>query len=106
MPVLYHVHLSRHVSGCVRGPVRAIPATGFQFDVCAETGAHIVPDFESVIDCLPASYRKAATRAGARFGRYAGSAGQFHVTLHDARNRYLNTVYMIAHPDSVQKKVA
>ena len=105
MPVLYHLHLSRHVAGMVRGPVKAMPAKGFLSDRCAESGALVVPDESSVRECLPAFYRKAFDRTRFSLSRVSGQSG-FHIRLRGSRGQYLNTIYAIPHPDSVAQPVA
>lgn len=88
---LYALHLSRHVKGMVKGPVRTQPPAGALFDI-APSGDMVVPCKDAVRACLPACYRKAFDRAG--LSQISGQSG-FHWTLRDVRGRYINTVYAI-----------
>lgn len=94
---LYAIHLGRHVKGCVKGPVSAVPAKGFLFHV-APDGSHVVPDFASIRKCLPAQYRKAFDKSAlSRLSCQSGNETTFHYHLHDTRGRYFNTVYAIGY---------
>jgi hypothetical protein len=93
MPTVYTLHLSRHVKGMTKGPVRAAPATGVVFDFCEETGAAISPCRASVRACLPACYRKAFDRS-LRLSQFSGKRG-VHIALYGSRGRYLNTIYAV-----------
>lgn len=87
--MLYVIHLSRHVAGTVKGPVKTMPAKGILADVNGET-----PCVESIGDCLPACYRRAWSRHSGNIARYSEGKA-FHWTLYDTRGNYLNTVYAI-----------
>ena len=102
--VLYTVALSRHVRGCVKGPVGAVPANGLLFDVDAATGELVVPDIGAVKECLPACYRAAFDRSAALSqtkGRYG-----FHVTLYSSRGRWLNVIYLMPARHMVNTPIA
>jgi len=90
--MLYHLHLSRHVKGMVKGPVHAVPrGIGYVCDY-DENGDAVWPDNKAVRECLPACYRKAFDRSSPSM--YSNSKG-IHFTLYDTRNKYINTIYCI-----------
>lgn len=94
MPLLWKLHLSRHVRGMVHGPVQSRPAmlSGF---LCQETGEIMRPDPASVAKCLPACYRKAFDRSGGRFWHSRDDNANKPATLplYDRKGKYLNTIY-------------
>lgn len=91
MKRLYALHLSRHIRGMVKGPVKTMHPIGVLFDVDKQ-GNTVVPDKSSVRDCLPACYRKAFDRAS--LSQISGQEG-FHWRLRGHDGKYLNTVYAI-----------
>lgn len=94
MPLLWKLHLSRHVRGMAHGPVQSRPAmlSGF---LCQETGEIMRPDPASVAKCLPSFYRLAYARTGGGFwhskDNHSGRAAS--LVLYDRRGKYLNTLY-------------
>jgi len=84
MTTLYALHLSTHKTGMVKGPVNG------------ETiGISEMPERAAVRECLPHFYRKAFDRAGSFWQNKHDVTKPQHVTLHNSRGKYLNTVYAI-----------
>lgn len=94
MPLLWKLHLSRHVRGMVQGPVQSRPAmlSGF---LCQETGEIMRPDPASVAECLPSFYRLAYARTGGGFwhpkDNHDGKIAS--LVLYSSKGKYLNTIY-------------
>lgn len=91
MKRLYALHLSRHIRGMAKGPVNTMQPIGIVFELDTE-GNQVVPDPDSVWDCLPVCYRKAFRKAGLSQIR---NVPGFHWTLRGHNGKYLNTVYAI-----------
>lgn len=94
MPLLYSLHLSRHINGFGKPSVRSVQAmlAGHQ---CSETRETVRPDATAVRDALPHYYRKAFDRTGGMFWFSSEADKPAHLTLRDRRGRYLNTVYAL-----------
>ena len=99
MTHLYDLHLSRHISGMSKGPVKSIPAKGLVFDLDAEGNA-VSPDRSSVRECLPSCYHKAFDRAA--MSKFSNERGSIHFTLYSSRHKYLNTVYAVPYEFTTQ----
>lgn len=82
---LWYMHLSRHVSGMVRGPVQSADAR------------FVTPRTTDVRACLPAQYRKAFDRVISGGGRKVNERpdSSLSLTLRDTRGRMFNTLYAI-----------
>jgi hypothetical protein len=94
MSTLYSLHLSRHVPGMVKGPVKSHSLGLFDGLIgdLDDSGNLVTPDASSVRECLPHYYRKAFDRANK--SQIRGECGVFW-TLRSAKGKYLNTVYAL-----------
>ena len=94
MPTLFTLHLSRHVRGMVKGPVKARPSVTSYGGLWREAEQDFMrPDYDAIRECLPAQYRKAYFRSGMRFWFPKEGAGPAHLALYGSRGQYLNTIY-------------
>jgi len=101
METLWALHLSRHVRGMVKGPVKSVPAM-YAGHLCKATRDLVKPDSDAIASCLPANYRKAWARSGGNFwfthtesDQNVHGRGAVYITLRNARGRYMNTLYAI-----------
>lgn len=94
MATLYSIHLSKPIKGFGKPSVHSKPAM-IAGHTCQETGEIVSPDVQAVREALPHYYRKAFDRTGGTFWFNKNEREAAYLTLHDARGRYLNTVYAI-----------
>lgn len=88
----YSIHLSRAPGNWQK---RRVPAVQAMLVGHYENGNAYKPDREAVRAALPAMYRKAFDRDGAFWYDNDDNTKAAYSTLHDARGRYLNTIYAI-----------
>lgn len=93
MPLLYSIHLSRHVKGFGKPCVRAVPTPAVSGHFDTETKAIVQPDKAAVRQALPPYWRKAFDRALIWFPKDGDKPA--HATLNGSRGQYLNTVYFL-----------
>ena len=93
MPLLYSIHLSRHIKGFGKPCVRSIPAPAISGHWDKETKDIVTPDKAAVRNALPHYWRKAFDRASVWFPKDGDKPA--YATLYNSRGRYLNTVYLI-----------
>lgn len=98
--ILYTVLHSGPARDCAKGPVRAVEHKGAG-SACHYFDGHglVEPDYAAVRDCLPHRWRAAWDRRGGVWftqenGRADDVRSPAHVTLSDARGRYLTTIYL------------